>query len=83
MAVVVDLLRIAFFGTATVLTGQMMQKLGSYKMTIVDLPMNIVYGVCMMGFAAMFLRSIWVMRVHLRRGFTVLERPDTSMDDRA
>ena len=83
MAVVVDLLRIAFFGTATVLTGQMMQKLGSYKMTIVDLPMNIVYGVCMVGFAAMFLRSIWVMRVHLRRGFTVLERPDTSMDDRA
>jgi TRAP-type C4-dicarboxylate transport system permease small subunit len=34
-----------------VLTWQMMQKLGSYKMTIIDLPMNIVYGVCLLGFA--------------------------------
>ena len=83
MAVLVDLLRVAFFGTATVLTFQMMQKLGNYKMTIIDLPMNIVYGVCMAGFAAMFARSIWVMRVHMRRGFTVLERPDTTMEDRA
>ena len=83
MAVAVDLLRVLFFGTATVLTGQMMQKLGSYKMTIIDLPMNIVYGVCMAGFAAMFVRSIWVMRVHLQRGFTVLERPESTMEDRA
>ncbi len=83
MAVLVDLLRVAFFGTATVLTGQMMQKLGNYKMTIIDLPMNIVYGVCMAGFAAMFLRSLWVMRVHWRRGFTVLERPESTMEDRA
>ena len=27
-------------------------------MTIVDLPMNIVYGVCLFGFAAMTLRSV-------------------------
>ena len=31
----------------------MMQKMGSYQMTIIDLPMNIVYGVCLFGFAAM------------------------------
>jgi hypothetical protein len=31
------------------MTWQMMLKLGSYKMTIIDLPMNIVYGVCMLG----------------------------------
>jgi TRAP-type C4-dicarboxylate transport system permease small subunit len=60
----------------------MMQKLGSYKMTIIDLPMNIVYGVCMLGFAAMFVRSIWVLRVHLRRGYSVLERPESEMQDR-
>ena len=29
----------------------MMHKMGSYTMTIIDLPMNIVYGVCMFGFA--------------------------------
>ncbi len=82
MALLVDALRIGFFGMAVVMTWQMMQKLGNYKMTIIDLPMNIVYGVCMFGFAAMFLRSIWVLRLHLRRGYTVLERPDSTMQDR-
>ena len=82
MSLLVDVLRIGFFGAATFLTGQMMQKLGSYKMTIVDLPMNIVYGVVMAGFAAMCLRAVWVMRVHLKRGYTVIERPGTEMTDR-
>ena len=82
MGLVVDVVRIAFFAAATFLTGQMMQKLGNYKMTIVDLPMNIVYGVVMAGFAAMCLRAIWVMRIHLQRGYTVLERPGSEMTDR-
>jgi TRAP-type C4-dicarboxylate transport system permease small subunit len=82
MALLTDVLRIAFLGAAVVLTVQMMMKMGSYKMTIVDLPMNIVYGVCLVGFAAMCLRSIWVMRVHIRRGYSVLERPESSMEDR-
>jgi TRAP-type C4-dicarboxylate transport system permease small subunit len=60
----------------------MMEKMGNYKMTIVDLPMNIVYGVCLAGFAAMCARAVWVMRVHLRRGYSVLERPESSMEDR-
>jgi len=82
MATVVDLMRIAFFGAMTVFTVQMMQKMGNYQMTIVDLPMNIVYGACLLGFAASALRSVWVMRIHLRRGYSVLERPETTMDDR-
>jgi TRAP-type C4-dicarboxylate transport system permease small subunit len=51
-------------------------------MTMVDLPMNWVYGVCLLGFAAMAVRSVLVMRTHLRRGYSVLERPMTSIDDR-
>ena len=70
-----DLVRIAFFAAMTVLTYQMMQKMGSYQMTIIDLPMNIVYGVCLFGFAAMAVRSVLVMRRHLQRGWSVLERP--------
>jgi TRAP-type transport system small permease protein len=81
MGLFVDVVRIAFFAAATFLTGQMMQKLGSYKMTIIDLPMNIVYAVVMAGFAAMCLRAIWVMRIHLKRGYTVLERPGSEMTD--
>jgi TRAP-type C4-dicarboxylate transport system permease small subunit len=78
----VDLLRLVFFATMSVLTLQMMGKMGSYQMTIIDLPMNIVYGVCLFGFVAMTLRSLWVARVHWKRGYSVLERPESTMDDR-
>ena len=82
MSSLVDVIRIAFFGVAAVLTWQMMERLGSYKMTIIDLPMNLVYGVVMAGFAAMCLRAIWVMKVHWQRGYSVLQRPETDMNDR-
>jgi len=78
----VDIMRIVFFAAATFLTGQMMEKLGTYKMTIIDLPMNLVYGVVMAGFAAMCLRAIWVMKIHWQRGYTVLQRPESEMTDR-
>jgi TRAP-type C4-dicarboxylate transport system permease small subunit len=78
----VDVLRVAFFAAAVVLTGQMMLKLGSNtRMTIVDAPMNIVYGVVLLGFAAMTFRSIQVALVHWRRGYSVLERPMTTLAD--
>jgi TRAP-type C4-dicarboxylate transport system permease small subunit len=84
MSRAMDLLRVAFFAVAVVLTVQLMVRLGSNtRMTIIDLPMNIVYGVCLFGFAAMLVRSMWVMRVHLQRGYSVLERPETTMEDRA
>ena len=82
MNTLVDIMRIGFFGAATFLTYQMMEKLGNYKMTIVDLPMNLVYGVVLVGFAAMCIRAIWVMKIHLQRGYTVLQRPGTEMTDR-
>jgi TRAP-type C4-dicarboxylate transport system permease small subunit len=79
----VDALRVTFFAAAVVLTGQMMLKLGSNtRMTIIDAPMNIVYGVVLLGFAAMAFRSIQVARVHWRRGYSVLERPMTTLADR-
>ena len=82
LAVAVDVMRVAFFAAMVVLTAQMMQKMGNYQMTIIDLPMNIVYGVCLLGFAAMTLRSVWVARIHLKRGYSVLERPESHMTDR-
>ena len=83
MATTVDLLRIGFFAAAAVLTVMMMLRLGSNsRMTMVDLPMNWVYGVCLFGFAAMAFRSVQVALFHRRRGYSVLERPESSMDDR-
>ncbi len=82
LALLVDLLRIAFLVSMSVFTVQMMQKMGPLQMTIVDLPMNIVYSVVLFGFVTMSLRSIWVMKVHLQRGYSVLERPESQMTDR-
>ena len=82
MALLVDAIRIVFFAAAVWLTWLMMQKMGDYQMTIIDLPMNIVYGICLFGFAAMLLRSVLVARIHWQRGYSVLERPETTMDDR-
>jgi len=79
----VDGLRILFLGGAVVLTAMMMQRLGSNsRMTLVDLPMNIVYGVCLFGFAIMTWRAIEVARIHWQRGYSALERPESSMSDR-
>ena len=83
MATLVDFLRIGFFAAAAVLTVMMMLKLGSNsRMTMIDLPMNWVYGICLLGFAAMAFRAVLVARFHRKRGYTVLERPETTMDDR-
>ena len=77
------MLRVAFFAAAVVLTAEMMLKLGSNtRMTVVDAPMNLVYGVVLLGFAAMTLRSLQVARIHWRRGYSVLERPMTTFADR-
>ena len=78
-----DVLRIGFFAAATVLCGMMMLKLGSTsRMTMVDLPMNWVYGICLLAFAAMAWRSVQVALVHWRRGYSVLERPESTMEER-
>ena len=83
LGLLVDVLRTAFFAAAVVMTVQMMIKIGNNaSMTIVDLPMNIVYGVCLLGFAAMLVRSGQVSVVHWRRGYCVLERPESTIDDR-
>lgn len=83
LSTLVDWLRVGFYATAAVLTVMMMLKLGSNsRMTMVDLPMNWVYGICLLGFAAMAFRSVQIAIFHHRRGYSVLERPETSMDDR-
>ena len=58
----------------------MMQKMGNYRMTIVDLPMNTVYGVCLIGFAFAAVRSVQVLIINGRRGYSVLERPEIAIE---
>lgn len=81
LATAVDLVRIVFFGFAVVLTAQMMARLGgNVRMTVVDLPMNVVYGVCLLAFGAMLVRSLQLAWIHFRRGYSVLERPELAFE---
>jgi len=82
LSTLVDLIRVAFFAYAVYLTWAMMQKMGNYKMTIVDLPMNAVYAVCMVGFAFATVRATQVLVIHWRQGYSVLERPESALDGR-
>ena len=82
LALAVDVMRIAFFGAMVVLTAQMMQKMETYMMTIIDIPMNVLYGICLFGFFMMALRSVRLAWIHWQRGYSVLERPETTMEDR-
>ena len=78
LSTLVDVVKVVFFAFATVLTWQMMEKMANYKMTIIDLPMNAVYGICMFGFACACLRSIQVAFMNWRRGYSMLERPEAA-----
>ena len=81
MSTLVDIGRIVFFVTAVGLTIQMMTRMGNLKMTIVELPMNLIYGVCALGFAAAAFRSVQVALENWRRGFSLLERPEHAIEE--
>jgi TRAP-type transport system small permease protein len=71
LALCVDGFSVLFFSALLLLSVQMMVRLGDYRMTIVDLPMNIVFGACALALGAMALRSALVLRERWRGG----ERP--------
>lgn len=83
LSTAVDLLRAAFLGYATWLTWLLIQRIGSSRMAIVDLPMGWVFGAMLFGFALMFWRSLQVARRHWKAGYSILERPEFGLGDRA
>ena len=80
-ATFVDSVRIAFFAYAVWLTWLLMQRIGSQRMAVVELPIGLVFGAMLAGFALMLLRSLAVGWTHWRRGYSVLERPDVAPED--
>lgn len=81
LSTAVDVGRIVFFVTAVGLTVQMMMRMGSLQMTIIDLPMNLIYGVCGVGFAAAAVRSVQVAIENWRRGWSLLEQPEHAIEE--
>ncbi|NDP43636.1 MAG: TRAP transporter small permease [Aromatoleum sp.] len=81
LSTVVDIGRIVFFVSAVALTIQMMLRMSALQMTIIDLPMNLIYGVCAFGFALAAFRSVQVAIENWRRGFSLLERPEHAIEE--
>ena len=81
LSTLVDIGRLVFFVAAVALTVQMMQRMGNLQMTIIDLPMNIIYGICAVGFAAAAIRSVQVLIENWRRGWSLLEQPEHAVEE--
>jgi TRAP-type transport system small permease protein len=81
LSTVVDIGRVVFFAVATLLTVEMMQRMGSYQMTVIELPVNIIYGICGLGFVAATIRSVQVAIENWRQGFSLLERPEHAIEE--
>jgi TRAP-type transport system small permease protein len=76
MSIFVDVARIAFLGYATWLTFQLLIRIGGQQMSVVNLPIGLVYSVVLAGFALMTWRSIDVAIANWRRKASVLEQPE-------
>jgi len=83
LAVVVDIVRILFLGYCTVLTGKLIDRIGSSRMSVVDLPMGLVYAFVMIGFALMTIRALQGALRDWKRGASALERPELADTDGA
>jgi len=82
MSVAVDVLRILFLGYCVVLTIQLMNRIGSLRMAIIDWPMGAVYAFVAVGFALMTWRAIGVAIANAKRGASVLEKPELADEAR-
>jgi TRAP-type C4-dicarboxylate transport system permease small subunit len=51
-------------------------------MAIVELPIGLVFGAMLAGFALMFGRALQVAWKNWRRGYSALERPDAIEEDK-
>ena len=75
MSTLVDLLRVGLLTYATWLSFELVPRMHVLKMTVIDVPMSMIYGFVAAGFALMTLRASQVALRHWRQGWSVLERP--------
>ena len=76
LSILVGLIRIGFFIFATILFWRYVSVVYRERMVTVDLPRSIVFYAVFAAFALMLVRSIQVFVQNLRRGYSVLERPE-------
>lgn len=82
LSIAVDVFRCLFLGYSTWLCWLLIQRIGSSRMAIIDLPMRWVFGAMLFGFALMTWRSLLVAWRHWRQGYSALERPEVEGEAR-
>lgn len=73
----IDLIRIGFFAYASVLVWRYIGIVWDEEMTTIRWPKYLIYGWVFLGFVLMTMRSVQVASINLRRGYSILERPET------
>jgi len=76
MSTFVDAVRIAFFGYAVWLTWLLIDRIGTQRMAVIELPIGLVFGAMLIGFVLMLGRSAQVAWKHWQQGYSALERPE-------
>jgi TRAP-type C4-dicarboxylate transport system permease small subunit len=74
LSILVDIIRIVFFGYATWLCWKVTLIMKTQPMVVVDWPMSIIYGMCTFGIAMMTFRAIQVAILNWSSGSSVLTR---------
>ena len=77
----VDVLRIVFFAYATWIMWKLMAIIGSDEMTMIKLPMNVIYYFVLAGLGMSAIRSVQVTIDNWRQGYSILENPEAYMDE--
>jgi TRAP-type C4-dicarboxylate transport system permease small subunit len=77
LATMIDLVRLAFFAYGAILVWRYITIVADEEMTTIHLPKYLIYGWVFAGFVLMTWRSVQVAWQNWRRGYSVLERPET------
>ena len=76
LALVVDILVICFFAYMALLIWRFVGIVAHQRMISIDVPRSFLFYTLFAAFFLMLLRSIQVFVADIRRGYTVLERPE-------
>lgn len=76
LALIVDLLAICFFAYMTLLVWRFVGIVAHQRMISIDVPRSFLFYTLFAAFFLMFMRSIQVFVADVRRGYSVLERPE-------
>ena len=77
----VDVLRIVFFAYGSWIMWKLMAIIGSDEMTMIKLPMNVIYYFVLGGLVVSAIRSVQVAIENWRQGYSILENPEAYMDE--